>query len=284
MELKNGIKLIFHNKTNQNKFYVNDGVEICKAENKSSSIKFDKNSYKPKKNWRLLNEDEKNILFSTTAVLNYSSSILINKLPSHIVALLRKINLNNCTNYIDVLNSFNENSEIVKSFQLQIKKILFSYAQQNTEVEFHRIVFNPPQIETLTYYMEKNKLIFVGLHIDRSTEFDFSNVDYSKNRLCINIGTEDRFLYIVNLTLNQILKMLGEKRTIDLSKVTINNIGQIFFHEFPDYPIIKVVQSPFEYYIAPTDNILHDGSTLGKKKHDICLVYIGYFNTHPASN
>lgn len=245
MELKSGIKIILHNKTNQNKIYINDGVEICKTENETSSLRYDKNSYKPKNNWRLLNENEKDILFSTNSDLNYSSSILINKLPNHIVALLRKINLNNCTSYIGVLNSFNENSEIVKSFQLQIKKILFSYAQKNTEVEFHRIVFNPPQIETLTYYMESDKLIFVGLHIDRSTKFDFCNVDYSKNRLCINIGTEDRFLYIVNLTLNQILKMLEGKGTVDLSKVTINNIGETFFHEFPNYPIIKVEQSPY---------------------------------------
>ncbi len=35
---------------------------------------------------------------------------------------------------------------------------------------------------------------------------------------------------------------------------------------YSDYPVISVLQKPYEYYIIPTDNVIHDGSTLDCSK------------------
>ena len=52
-----------------------------------------------------------------------------------------------------------------------------------------------------------------------------------------------------------------------------------FMRCFPDYPVIRLRIAPNEAYIAPTENIIHDGSTLGKMYFDICLTIRGKFKS-----
>jgi len=40
-------------------------------------------------------------------------------------------------------------------------------------------------------------------------------------------------------------------------------IGKSFMSTFPNYPVVRVRLRPGEAYIAPTENILHDGSSAG---------------------
>lgn len=280
MILQSGVKLRVDSE--KNKVFINNGVCLAGYQQSRGSINYDNDAYVPAHNWRNLSLEEKKILLQAKANTHYSKSILLRRLPDNIISLLKRLNLSDCKDYSGVLNKFIENAVTVTSIQEEIKKILYQYSKDNSQLAFHRIVFNPPQIETLTYYINEKKLNFVGLHIDRSTIFDFTNVQNSKNRLCINVAEEDRTIYFVNLTLNQILKKLNNSKKVDISQITVNNIGTLFFQTFPNYPIIKVIQSPYEYYIMPTDNVLHDGSTLGKNCHDICLVYLGYFNTYPS--
>lgn len=285
MKLINGVKITGNLNLISSKVFVNSGVELCpeRIEGKSS-MQYDKNCYKPKSDWRKLVQREIDILFANQyKKVDYSESILLKKMPDRFISILKKLEIGNCKNFADVQEKIREHKDLIKKFQEEFQEVLRIYARDLAEVNFHRLVFNPPAIEMLTYHMNEGKLFFVGLHIDRSTIFDFSNVNVSKNRLCINIGNEDRILYFVNLTLNQILELLKKKRSVNISKITINNIGEIFFSEFPDYPVIKLIQSPFDYYIAPTDNILHDGSTSEKVHHDICFVYLGRFNTYPKN-
>ena len=51
----------------------------------------------------------------------------------------------------------------------------------------------------------------------------------------------------------------------------------MFFKYFPDYPVLKIEQKPYEYYIAPTDNCIHDGATLERRSLDIVMTYLGHF-------
>ena len=280
MNLQQGIKLILNNSNIDEKVFINNGVNLAPIKLNSKSIHYDSDAYIPNHNWKILSNIEKEILISKNDKDSYATSILLQKLPNEIISLIEKLNINNCKDYPSVLNAFSENAVTVEIIQEQINEILFQYSKVNNQLEFHRIVFNPPQIETLTYYIENKKLNFVGLHIDRSTVFDFTNVESSKNRLCINICNEDRIVYFVNLSLNQMLLILKDVAKVDISNISVNNVGFHFFQQFPNYPVIKIIQSPYEYYIMPTDNVLHDGSSLGKSNHDICLVYLGYFNTN----
>ncbi|WP_445721844.1 hypothetical protein [Flavobacterium sp.] len=51
----------------------------------------------------------------------------------------------------------------------------------------------------------------------------------------------------------------------------------MFFKYYPDYPVFKLKIKPFQYYIAPTDNYIHEGTTSRKNEIDISITYLGYF-------
>jgi hypothetical protein len=41
----------------------------------------------------------------------------------------------------------------------------------------------------------------------------------------------------------------------------VRSIGAAFMSAFPDYPIVRLRLQPGDAYIAPTENILHDGNS-----------------------
>jgi hypothetical protein len=116
---------------------------------------------------------------------------------------------------------------------------------------------------------------YIGLHIDHSTIFSVETSHLSRNRMCINIGNEERYLYVINLTLIQIKMMLGE--VMDVNLLNVGNITDYFFQYFPNYPVLRIKQKPYEFYIAPTDNCIHDGSTFKNKYLDITITFLGNF-------
>ena len=112
------------------------------------------------------------------------------------------------------------------------------------------------------------------MHIDESRIFTPYSAYKSDNRISINISEESRYLFYVNLSLRQISNLIKN------TEITASNIVEKFFEQNPNYPIIRLEIKPYQYYIAPTDNFIHDGSTLGNKKHDITIVYTGIFDKY----
>jgi hypothetical protein len=54
-------------------------------------------------------------------------------------------------------------------------------------------------------------------------------------------------------------------------------IGRRFLRTMPDYPIISITISPLEGYLAPTENMIHDASTMRMVDHDVSLVIHGQY-------
>jgi hypothetical protein len=54
-------------------------------------------------------------------------------------------------------------------------------------------------------------------------------------------------------------------------------VGPAFMSRFPGYPIVRVRIGPGEAYIAPTDNVIHDASTIGSEGLSITLTLRGWF-------
>ena len=59
---------------------------------------------------------------------------------------------------------------------------------------------------------------------------------------------------------------------------------QTFMSRFPGYPIMKVRVAPGEAYIAPTDNMIHDASTVGSKTPSVTLTLRGWFTVPGGAN
>ena len=110
------------------------------------------------------------------------------------------------------------------------------------------------------------------MHIDSWDKQPIEERQYSRNRICINLGKEDRYLYFINLPIFSIYKSLPIKLT------NINKVVNLFLSENQNYPVIKVKIKPMNGYIAPTENIIHDGSTFNTNNKDITLTIRGYFH------
>jgi radical SAM protein with 4Fe4S-binding SPASM domain len=120
-----------------------------------------------------------------------------------------------------------------------------------------------------------------GLHLDSWEGASLRKRTGARNRICVNLGEQERYLLFVNLTLAEMMRELGLRDDDDLREVTLF-AGHKFLRRFPDYPVVRVALAPFEAYLAPTGNIVHDGAAPTDRHPDLALHLLGQFIV-PAS-
>lgn len=121
---------------------------------------------------------------------------------------------------------------------------------------------------------------FVGLHVDSFFANVLERRGVSPNRLCVNAGTEPRRLLFTNLPLSRCRTMLADAGCHDplMDEPRTKGLSRLFFEWFPDYPVLDLRVDPGEAYIAPTEDMIHDSSTLDRETPDLFLTYLGEFS------
>ena len=134
----------------------------------------------------------------------------------------------------------------------------------------------PTGLSTCT--VNSNTGLLTGMHVDTFYSRELELRALSPNRICINLGAEDRYLLFVNLPLREMRRQLEQ---LGVRDARINDTGRglawAFFESFPSYPIVRLRIAPGEAYLAPTENVVHDGSTEDKRLIDITLTILGTF-------
>lgn len=125
-------------------------------------------------------------------------------------------------------------------------------------------------LETATFDPKEN--CYVGLHLDSWDRLPLTQRNEARNRICINLGRDDRFLLFINLTLIDMFKVFKPE---DIR--SHYDLGEKFMKYYPAYPVVKLKISPKEAYIAPTENMIHDACTIGMKRPDISFTLLGHF-------
>lgn len=116
----------------------------------------------------------------------------------------------------------------------------------------------------------------IGLHIDRWDRLSVAELEQSSNRISINLGPVDRHFIFLNQTASGMASMLGRANLRVAPDV--GAIGTAFMSAFPEYPIVRLCLRPGEAYVAPTENILHDGSSAGVLETNHYLSVRGRFD------
>lgn len=128
----------------------------------------------------------------------------------------------------------------------------------------------------MTVQPETNELI--GLHLDDWYGFALADRARAPNRICINLGREDRFLLFLNMPIG---KMCEEVDRACGGKATLadggTSIGRMFMSLFPSYPAFRARIRPGEAYIAPTECLVHDGSSIEMSTMDVSMQIRGRF-------
>jgi hypothetical protein len=135
----------------------------------------------------------------------------------------------------------------------------------------------PPRLQTLS--MDPGTHALLGLHIDSWYWRDLAVNDrrHAPNRVCINIGATDRFFLFLNIPIAQMYDLVKHDKSKPAGGYGPSAIARDFMRMFPSYPAIRLRIRPGEAYIAPTENIAHDGSTIGMDAMDITLTVLGRF-------
>lgn len=232
---------------------ISQGTYKTKNE-KQNNLMYDSEAFLPTEPWREPNQEELNAICSTNKPFSNLNYVTKSNLEDEKLQPLR-----------DYIESKNRNPEQLSN-QIEINnlskgviKMLSDQYYFNEEVVINGLAINPPKLKTVTY--DKKNEIYLGLHLDSWEGFPLERRCYSKNRISINIGNQDRYLLFINLPLvtiaNLLTKSLNEAKQIPKQKLC-----KMFMLEYPEYPVIRLKIKPSEYYIAPTDNLIHDGSTI----------------------
>jgi uncharacterized protein len=137
------------------------------------------------------------------------------------------------------------------------------------------IAVKPAGLPTVT--VERSTGALIGLHVDDWYAFPLGRRHRAPNRICVNLGCEDRFLVFSNVPVDQMYRALersGRKLSTDAGGTTV---ARAFMAAFPSLPVLRVRIHPGEAYIAPTENIAHDASSLGMSTMDVSLHMRGRF-------
>jgi hypothetical protein len=115
---------------------------------------------------------------------------------------------------------------------------------------------------------EKRK---TGLHVDSWDHKPWWDRSSGSNRISINIGRFTRHLVFCTLPVVDISHSLEAQR-----REFPTGLMQDFFRRRPDTRVYRMRIEPGEGYIAPTENIIHDGSTLLVNGEDAQIVIRGF--------
>jgi hypothetical protein len=120
-----------------------------------------------------------------------------------------------------------------------------------------RIGRDHPGLVTMTRAVDQDARI--GLHFDRWDGLAIDDLASASNRVSINLGPSDRYFVFLNQTASGLASLL-EGANLQAAR-DVRDIGAAFMLAFPTYPIVRLRLRPGEAYIAPTENILHDGTS-----------------------
>lgn len=263
---------------------VTNGVEIAVGYDIYNMRKYKENALKPKNNWRLLGESEIQSFLTNDLYASTNKNLGLVKIPTFLSDKLKEIGFPLVTDFVQFSELFREKPKEFEELTILISEFFSEIIAENhsiSEAKLLCISYENPKIETIAYDERTDE--YFGLHFDSSVGNKLFERKNNPNRLSINIGNEPRYLIFLNIDMDQMFDMVCEK-----NKDFINKKNQLsepalvstFFELYPDFPVYRLKQYPYEAYIAPTDNIVHDGSTVGKNQPDMTMVFTGYFKLH----
>lgn len=200
-----------------------------------------------RKPWRLPNIDEKEALFTKKIPNCFAKTVGVLRFPQRILASIPLSEINGSKEFSDYFHKSNEGAIV-------LKKIIAFLTPSFEEPPMYRAIpiFNRAGLESTAYPISTKR--YIGLHIDYHEGESLSKRNSSPNRISINIGKEDRYLCFVNLAVDDLINIVQPPTNYSNDCLSLR-----FFQDFPNYPTVKVKIQPGEAYIAPTQNIIHDG-------------------------
>lgn len=260
--------------SDKDRVYLSDGTISLPQEgdkDESEKAEYNPGAFLPRTPWRKPTDWESKRLWHDSGVTNVDF-VGVAGIPNELLAALRNLVRDTDTKELRQLEP-----RRIREFIGPLINYLCDRFAYKSEPFNHGIHVHLPGRETVTLNTASGK--YLGLHLDSWDRYPVEARARSLNRICVNIGAEPRHLLFLNLSLMNVARLAQESH--ETADHAYDSVGPAFLSRFPGYPIVKVRIAPGEAYIAPTDNIIHDASTVGSESPSITLTLRGWF-TVPA--
>ena len=101
----------------------------------------------------------------------------------------------------------------------------------------------------------------------------------------MNIGASDRVLLFLDIPIQEMARRCMREKNVSES-YTVNSgtdrVGQMFLRRWSDYPVVRVAVAPGCAYVAPTETLLHDGSSYHAGTPSIAWSVLGRIDPAPG--
>lgn len=203
----------------------------------------------PRPDWRIATDEEASLLWSGTPAPAHCTVGIIRLLGPQLTRLFDKRD--------DIFGSDDDSETLKHPLVKLLLEALSKMGIPAKQVFSARMGRDYPRLVTMTRAVNEDARI--GLHFDRWDGLSVDELEFGSNRVSINLGPSDRYFIYLNRTASDMADILD--RANMPCRRDVHAIGPAFVSAFPDYPVVRLRLRPGEAYIAPTENILHDGSS-----------------------
>jgi hypothetical protein len=255
-----------------NRVYTNSGA-ISNEDNTFPDYYED--SFIPHEDWHPAEADLPGNLSSFTT----SDSIFVFKIPERLIKVIDNLELRKVESYDELFRLRGERERGFSIFSKDFKNFVRKFSISDS-ISFHDIYVGARNQRTSTINFQRTPSRKVGLHVDTWNDSKISELHKAPNRICINIGEGHRYFLFIDKSLQEISRELGYDS--DNSKTNQFLLCREFLSKNPTYPVTALKLYKNEGYIAPTENLIHDGSNFGSDHVDLQITARGHFT--PPSN
>ncbi|MDM0112636.1 2OG-Fe(II) oxygenase [Variovorax sp. J22R133] len=233
-------------------------------------IEFEPGALIPRDEWRPPTQEEFEALTDVPSGAPFSSLIGIERCEQSLVARARRIFDDRQAGTLTPRDAKQRGNALARDIAAWIDsatdwRVIGEIADLSI---FHNDVGKP------TVSFDPDTLVHVGLHMDSFDRFPDYLRQQASNRFCINLGVEDRYFLFVD---KQAIGLLGELAQVDEEPPIAMRLATRYLAAFPDSLVWRIRLQPGEAYIAPTENIIHDGSSQLMSSLDVHCTLRGHF-------
>jgi hypothetical protein len=138
-----------------------------------------------------------------------------------------------------------------------------------TDVRFLGGLDNAPELFATTIDNSTNR--YIGLHVDSWFRLPISKRLNAPNRISINLGRDTRTFLFASTNIVEMAE------TFPNASSHPTELARYYFSEKPQTSIYALKVPPGCAYLAPTENVAHDASTIGMAHVDRTATMLGRF-------
>jgi hypothetical protein len=225
-------------------------------------------AFVPRSPWREPGSQERRLLLAAEPPVSIGSHITLVRVPdevmAHFAALRHRLHSRSS---VDELRAWLDQHPFTAACDALEESFRIYLRSEFQLMEGGGIVCRETGLPTTT---TNDTGKYIGLHVDSWYRAKLHERANAPNRISINLGLKTRFLLYINLPLASIAALALEQYPTD-SRLRENHDGlhRLFMSHFGSYPVVRMRLDPGEGYIAPTENLIHDATTPGKKAPDV---------------